>query len=226
MTRHPRGPALVVAVEGLEGAGKTTVVQRCAAMLSARSVSATVVPEFTSSPLGSYLMTRLSTDRFLRDPANVPSAWTQVFSVVADLAYAVEYAVPAAARTHTVVLKDRWHESVVACQHVALADEYGLDDRVACGMIDGVVRTLPDPADVRIWLHAPEAVRVDRLRARADYDPEDLPVLRRRERAYQQLLSDPRRRGGFVFVDSSRPVGEVVDAVLETIMTALDGPSR
>ncbi|MFG1677897.1 hypothetical protein [Micromonospora sp. NPDC049282] len=224
MTRDSRRPALVVAVEGLEGAGKTTVVNGCAAILAARSVSATVLPEFTASPLGGYLMTRLSADRFLRDPVNVPSAWTQVFSVVADLAYALEYSLPAAARAHTVVLKDRWHESVVACQHVALADEYGLDDSLACDMIDGVVRTLPDPADVRIWLHAPEAVRVRRLRDRADYDPEDLPVLRRRERAYQQLLSNPQRRAGFVFVDSSRPADEVVDAVLEIVLAALDRP--
>lgn len=219
MTGPDVGPGLVVVLEGLEGTGKTTVARECAARLSALSLTATVVPEFTASPLGSYLASRLVTDRFLRDPANTPSAWTQVLSVAADLAYAVEYVVPGAARSHAVVLKDRWHESVVACQHVALADEYGLDDVTAATMIENLVRPVPDPAHLKIWLQAPEPIRLRRLRDRDDYHPDDLPTLRRRAEAYRRLLDDPDRRREFVFVDSSPDLDAVVDTVLKLVLS-------
>lgn len=211
---------VVVAFEGLEGAGKTTAVATCEQILRDMSVSVGVVGEFSESPLGEYLFQRLSQDRFLRDPRRARTAWTQVFAVAADTAFALEYTIPDLRDRHQVVLKDRYRESVVACQHVAVADEYGISDREAHDILAGVTRPLPDIADLVVWLDVPAPVRHERLRRRHDFFPGDAEILRRRELSYRRLLGGEDPPPNYRVVDGTGDVLDVGRRIVDLILSA------
>jgi len=208
---------VVIAVEGMEAAGKSSVVGSCVSMLNAAGIRSAVAPEFSSSPLGDYLLHRLTRDRFMRDPDNPRSAWTQILSVAADTAYSLEYTLPELSAAHQVVLKDRYRESLVACQAVALADEYGISDRQACEVLLPLASNLPDIADGLIWLEAPEAVRRERLERSGEFDDRDQPVYRRRELAYRWLMANSEWNAKPVVVDASVPLADVCQRVIEVV---------
>ena len=118
-------------LEGLEGAGKTTVCESLVAALGARGIASELVPEFSDSLLGEYLTERLGRNKFLLDPTVPSSAFTQIYSVAADTAYAFEYAVRNAHRSGAVAIKDRGRESVAACQALAFVAELGMAETEA-----------------------------------------------------------------------------------------------
>ncbi|MEU4741440.1 hypothetical protein AB0G02_13390 [Actinosynnema sp. NPDC023658] len=212
-----------MAVEGMECSGKTTVVETCARALNDASVSTAVVGEFSESPLGDYLHARLSRDRFLRDPDRPRTAWTQAFAVAADTAFAFEYTIADLRASHQVVLKDRYRESLVACQHTALADEYAMTDDEAHQLLADVAAKLPDVADLVIWLDVPEHERYARLRARGDFMEGDQGILARREIAYRKLLGAADWPGGHEVVDGAGSSEEVMGRVLRLIEQKLTG---
>jgi thymidylate kinase len=214
---------IVVAIEGMEGAGKTAVVTGVAKALGDSHINSAVVPEFSDSPLGAYLSSRLLKDRFLRDPDRPRTAWTQIYSVAADTAYALEHSVVDLRSSHEVVLKDRYRESLVACQHVVLADEYGLTDTAAHDLLVGIAGNLPHVADLVIWLDVPAAVRYRRMRERGDFIDGDEQLLRRRERSYERLLASSTWPRPGLTVNGAASLTDVITMVAGQIIDRLPG---
>lgn len=216
-----RAVGLVVAIEGMEGAGKTTALHTTAGLLTTIGWRVVTVDEFSASPLGDYLQGRLRADRFLRDPDRTPTAWTQVFSVAADTAFALEYTTAELRASYDIVLKDRYRESLVACQHVAVADEYGMTDAAAHDAVAAIASRLPDPADIVVWLDVPADERQQRLYSRGDFVPGDEHVLRRREASYRRLIGQPGWSRKYRFVDGTGDQRDVATRIVAIVTAAM-----
>jgi thymidylate kinase len=215
---------MFVVFEGLEGVGKTTLARQCAEHLTRRGLRAVVVPEFSVSPIGDYLHSRLTKDPFLREPG-LQTAITQIMSVAADTAHAAEYNIAPALAQYDVVIKDRYRESLVACQHVSLVEEYGW---CAAEAIDALVRVaalIPINPQITFYLCAPASVRHARLATRDDYSsscaPDEVRYMSLRELAYERLLTAYPWAPKPLRVDTARPLDDLAAALSNTIVTAI-----
>ncbi len=181
---------LFVVFEGMEGVGKTTLLQECAKELNRNSIETVTVTEFSDSPIGAYLKRRLHSDPFLREPGS-RTALTQIFVIAADTAYAVEHSVKSLIERDVVVLKERYRDSIVACQHISLVDEYGWnEDQAVNRLIELAGMIIVDP-DLTLYLHAPEVVRMRRLGKRKESarltGQHAIEIMRRRAKVYDKL---------------------------------------
>jgi thymidylate kinase len=206
-----------IALEGLEGAGKSTVADALCLTLSKLGCASQVVPEFSDSSLGSFLLKRLEKDRFLRDPVVPQTAYTQLYSVAADTAHALEYAVPGLLAEGTCAIKDRYRESVVACQSLSLSRECGLSEQTAYATALSVASHLPDPVQWLFWLDVPLVERVRRLRERGDYEVRDRSIYEFRERQYRRLMMDPAWGWRAVLIDGSGSVSQTVVRIMQSL---------
>lgn len=206
-------------LEGLEGAGKTTVCEKLSAKLADRGVPTVVVPEFSESLLGGYLTQRLATQKFLLDPSVSSSAFTQIYSVAADTAYAFEYQVAAAHKSGAVAIKDRGRESVVACQSLAFVLELGMPENEAFALAERIAQHIPIPPTTGgFWLDASPEVRLRRLSDREDVDPDERFVYGLRERAYQHLRASPTWEWSLIDIDANLDVDVVTTRILDLAM--------
>jgi thymidylate kinase len=208
---------MFVVLEGPEGVGKTTISQCCVERLGRFGIHATVVPEFSTSALGTYLHARLATDPFLREPG-MQTAVTQVLAVAADTAHAVEYGVAPLLKVCDVVLKDRYRESLVACQYLALVKEYGWNSETAMCRLIEIATLMPFAPDITFHLQASAATRITRLRTRDGIQSgcdtaENIDYMARRAEAYQHLLENYPWTPAPVWIDAERPVDEVVSEI-------------
>lgn len=215
--RH--GP-VIVAVEGLEGSGKSSVITYCSELLKAQGLRVACVPEFSTTLVGDYLRERLQGNRFLLDPDGAPSAWTQIHAVAADTAIALEYTIPQLASRYDIILKDRYRESIIACQHVALSHEYGYSYEEARLLTASIVARLPDPATTIVWLEASLESRRARVQQRGDYVAGDDQTFSLREEAYRWLM---RGGGNWAWrahtLDANAPLQTVAEELLDIILT-------
>jgi thymidylate kinase len=206
-----------VALEGLEGSGKSKQIELVSARIREAGYSVATVPEFSESLLGDYLFERLDEDRFLRAPGRT-SAVTQLLAVAADTAYALEYF----AADFDLVLKDRYRESIVACQHVALVAEYGYSIADALKICQFVASAIPDPADEVLWLDCDIETRVDRLRARGDFQEGDEEYFERRAVGYT-WMKDPNSGWNWraIQIDAGREMEVVSDEIVRLLLEKL-----
>jgi dTMP kinase len=141
---------LLVAIEGIDGAGKTTLAHRLGAMLNAAGITTQVSKEPTTGPWGmkmreSAAAGRLDADDELR------------YLLLDRQAHVAELIAPALARGELVIL-DRYYPSTVAYQGAAGLDVHALLDANAFA---------PKP-DLLLVLDLEPAVGLARIRARGD----------------------------------------------------------
>ncbi len=104
---------LFITVEGLEGSGKTTLVQALAHWLREQGYSVCVTAEPGSSPLGKWLR-----DILLQGEER--TAWAEVFLFLADRAEHVAKVIRPALERGEIVLCDRFTDSTLAYQGFGL----------------------------------------------------------------------------------------------------------
>ena len=199
MTAIRRGR--LVAVEGIDGTGKSTLVLALARALRLRGYSVAVRREPADRRLG-----RLAQEASVRD------AWTGAVYFTVDR-HLARPALLAALRTHDLVVSDRSYFSTVAYQGSALP----AGDR---RRIESLQRGASVPPDLVLLLDLSPAAALERLGARSSVRA---PLERRRTlarvaAAYRRLA----RRERWRVLDASRPRSELVAEALR----AIDPPGR
>ncbi|KAB7769114.1 dTMP kinase [Xanthomonas maliensis] len=141
---------LLVVIEGIDGAGKTTLARRLAETLSAAEIPVVCSKEPTNGPWGTQLRQSAATGRL--------SADEEATLLIRDRRDHVEQLIaPALARGEVVIL-DRYFPSMIAYQGAA---GLPLDNLMALNAF------APRP-DVLLLLDLPPATGLARIRARGD----------------------------------------------------------
>ncbi|MGH9081641.1 MAG: dTMP kinase [Acidimicrobiales bacterium] len=200
----------LIALEGIDGCGKSTQAQRLADRLGAL-----LTFEPGATELG------VSLRRLLLDSGEVPVAGrAEALLMAADRAQHVAEVVLPALEAGTWVVTDRYAASTLAYQGHGRGLDLTWLDRLVEWATDGVV------PDVTVLIDVPVAVAASRRRA----TPEDR--LERQGDGFQQRVADGYRRlaaeatAPWVAVDGSGTVEEVAAAVWSGVTAAIGSPSE
>jgi len=203
MTARPRRRGRLVALEGIDGAGKSTMVRTLAAALRRRGLSVCLRHEPTDARLGA-----------LAQSASVQDAWTGAIYFTVDR-YLARPGLEHDLRRYDVVVTDRSYFSTIAYQGSALPAR----DRVRLEAIQLATTRTPDRV---LLLDLPSSAAIARLgrRTSARGPLERARTLERVARAYRGLD----RRNGWIVLDARRPPRELVAQAVRDLR--LDGASR
>jgi dTMP kinase len=202
-----------ITFEGIEGSGKSTQLQRLAALLRERG--RTVVA--TKEPGGTAIADRIRA--LLLDSKNVIDPIAEVLLFAASRRqHTVEVIRPASERGE-IVLCDRYADSTLAYQgfgRLLNLDQLRTLNRWATGDLD---------PDLTFLFDLPEEVGLSRAVRRNSnatddegrFEAEDLRFHRRVREGYRTLaLEEPSR---FAVVDANGPIEEVVERTLAAVRT-------
>jgi dTMP kinase len=200
---HRRGR--LVALEGIDGAGKSTLARSLARALRRRGLSVALRHEPTDPKLG-----------MLAQSVSGEDAWTGAVYFTVDR-YLARPALERALDRHDVVVTDRSFYSTLAYQGSALTarDQRRLEEleRTATLAPDRVILLEIDP---------PAALRRLGRRSEGRGPLEQRRVLERVARAYRRLARDPR----WAVLDAGLPPDEVVRRALAHVGVGRPAPAR
>jgi dTMP kinase len=211
MAEPTPGPGHLVAVEGIDGSGKTTVAQRLCDHLRARE---TLVFE-TREPTDAYTGTAVR--EAIRDPEHDPMSEALLFA--ADHAGHVA-TIRQALADGAVVVSDRYSISWRAYQSVTLEDV--LEDEPA-GWLEGVLEPFELTPDLVLLLDLPVERALERVEAR-DVGPAKFEAEAFLKEVRGRYLTLARERG-YERIDASGSPDEVFEACRERVEGLVDGGS-
>jgi dTMP kinase len=198
---------VLVTFEGIEAAGKSTLIAALENDLTARGEAVLVTREPGGTPLGDSLRTVFLDPSFAVDPV------AEVMLLNASRAQLVADVIAPALKARTVVLCDRFFDSTVAYQGYGR----GLDiDSLLEICLAATHRIAPD---LTFLLDVPVEVSAARVRARGGTDRlerEDAAFHARVREGYLALAG--RFANRFVVLDSTRPA----DALAHVALDAFD----
>lgn len=196
-----------IAIEGVDGAGKTTVARRVVDALAADGFDVRFVREPGGTPTGEAIR------RVLLDRGGVVAPWAEALLFAAGRSQLAAEVVGPALEEGAVVVSDRTVYSSLAYQGGARG--LGLD----------TVRAVNEAGLQGVWPHLVVLLEMEPAAALAREDTADrisvegAALQQRVADAYATLAAaDPER---FVVVDASAPLGEVVAHVLDEIRSRL-----
>jgi dTMP kinase len=203
MKRRRRRRGRLVALEGIDGAGKSTLALAIASSLRRRGFSVALRHEPSDPKLGS-LAQNVSRD----------DAWSGAVYFTVDR-YIARPALERALSTHDVVLTDRSFYSTLAYQGSILAPR-------EARRLKELEQTATREPDQVILLEIPSRAALRRLggRRRTRGPLEQRATLERVARAYRALARDPR----WVVLDARAPVRDLVREALARLR--LPRPTR
>ncbi len=186
----------LIALEGIDGAGKSTLARSLAAALRRRGFSVRLRREPTDRRLGA-----------LAQSASVHDAWSGAIYFTIDR-YLARPSLEKDLARHDLVIADRSYFSTLAYQGSALPAR----DRARLEAIQIATTRLPDRV---ILLDLPPARAIARLGRRASTRGplERARTLHRVARAYRALA----RRDRWIVLDARRPAPELVAAAVESL---------
>jgi len=189
---------MFVTVEGIDGAGKTTVVEA----MRDEFGDATFTHEPTESWLGDAV------ERAVGDDDSEPL--TDLFLFAADHADHLRRVVRPALKEDAFLVCDRYVDSRYAYQGATLADRLGVDDALAW------VRDVHEPwtvyPDLTLLLDVPVETALARKEAGDKYERAEF--LRDVAENYRRLAEKEER---FVVIDASQDAGGVAEDCVETV---------
>lgn len=193
---------MLVAFEGIDGSGKSTVMKKVAARLRKDGVRVRITQEPTGTWLGQAVRRAISSKI---DPMAL------AFLFLSDRAQHVR---DIAGSQEEIVVTDRYRDSTTAYQAVALADR--VPDALA--YFTRLQDSLFPAPDLAILLDIPAEVGVARIAGRTKKEPfEKIQFLRRVRSNYLKLATGNR----LIVVDAQPTVDEVVEKVLRLIRSRI-----
>jgi len=195
---------MLITLEGLDGAGKSTCIE---ALREADTLGDAV---FTREPTDTWYGEAV--DRSLGDPEADPLA--ELFLYTADHAAHLADTVHPALEHGRVVVSDRYSDSRYAYQGVSLAGRF--DEPVA--FVREVHQPWTRPPDVTIYLDVDPETAAERSGATNKFETAEY-LARVRENYERLVAADPDR---FVRVDATQSHEAVRSEVLEHVETLLD----
>ena len=200
-----------ITFEGLEAAGKTTLIAALEDDLRARGENVLVTREPGGTPMGDRIR------QIWRDPANAIDPLAEALLMSADRAQHVASVIVPATGAGTTVLCDRYFDSTIAYQGFGR----GLDIEMLLEL--SLLATSRVTPSLTLLLDIPADVSIARLRARNDgdrFDGEDLAFHRRVRGGYQELVK--RFPGRYIVLDGTAPP----DVVRAAAHVAIDARRR
>ncbi len=191
----PRARGWLVALEGIDGAGKSTVARALAGALRRRGLSVAVRHEPSDPRLGA-----------LAQSVSPEDAWTGAVYFTVDR-YLARPALESALARHDVVVTDRSFYSTLAYQGSALPAR----ERRRLAELERTATREPDRV---ILLDIEPRTALARLGSRRRRGPlEERRTLERVARAYRALARERR----WVVVDAEAPVAEIARGAAERV---------
>ena len=190
-----------VGFEGVEGAGKSTVVGAVASRLEKAGGEVVIVREPGGTPIGEDIRRLLLHSEAMSD-------WTEAALFAAARAELVRVAVAPALSRGAYVLSDRTYYSSLAYQGVGRGLGVEAVRSLNTRVLEGVV------PDVVVVLDVDPAVGFARETDRDRIGGEGLAFQQKVADAYRSIANHDER---VVLIDASQPTAEVVQAVLEVI---------
>lgn len=200
MTGKAIPEGLLVAIEGIDGAGKTTLARRLRAYLDALGVVVTLSKEPTAGPWGMRLRESAATGRL--------KAGDEVKFLLRDRIQHVEEVIQPALTRGEVVILDRYFPSMIAYQG---ARGYPVDG------LQRLNEFAPTP-DVTILVDVSPEVGLARIAARGD-TPNSFETLETLQRARRIFLELP--MPGITVIDGRQSEDEVFTKAQLAVLTAV-----
>lgn len=197
--KSTRVRGLFVSFEGLDGSGKSTLVDEVYQFLKRQNYPVESVAEFSESSFGEYLRDTLTIDKFMRSQTKGKSFLTQVFAIYLDWIYLTEQIILPHLNSGKIVLKDRHIDSVIACQLPNLLAEYSLDKEEAFSWFKHVISIAPVIPDLTVYLDVPLEERINRLGSRDSIyreaqghtvSQEDIRVFSAQQTIFEQIAKE------------------------------------
>lgn len=192
-----------LAIEGIDGAGKSTVARMVADALEERGHAVTLVREPGGTPAGERIR-----DILLRSDSSLDD-WTEALLFAAARAQLAADVVSPALQRGDLVVSDRSYHSSIAYQGAARGLGVEAVERVNRYALRGVV-----PDMVALLRLDPER-GLDREVAADRISSEGLDFQRRVAEAYDRIAEGEPDR--FLVVDASAPLHEVVERIVEAV---------
>jgi dTMP kinase len=202
--QRPLARGILVALEGIDGTGKSTQASRLAGLFGEQGYAVTLLREPTLSPWGRRIREATSTSAAVLAPSQALDLFLQ------DRRYDVAAHIKPALAARRLVLMDRYYFSTIAYQG-------------ALGIDPDYIRRLneafaPRP-DLVLWLRLPPAQALERIRqarGQADQMFEREDHLHKVDRLYRTLLG-PQVHA----VDAGQPLEAVTAAMQQKIQAIL-----
>lgn len=199
---------MLIAFEGVEGAGKSTQLHVTAEALRARGLTVVETREPGGTVLGVELRRLL-----MHQLDNPPASMTELLLYLADRAqHLAEIIRPALARGE-VVLTDRFSASTIAYQ--GFARQLDVDTVIR---LDAIVRQEIAPA-LTVLLDCPVTIGLRRARDDDRFHREDEAFHERVRAAFLRFAHDTPER--YRVIDATRPADEVRALVLAAVLQCL-----
>jgi thymidylate kinase len=168
---------LLVAFEGIDATGKSTLAPRVSKLLQSQyNLKSVFIEEFPADYLSGYLSDLMAVDPLLRLHDSKPTPVTQTLVLIGAHVYKYETQLADALTSNQVVCVERYTASILAYQPVFLAMETSRTRAELEEWISSVLSLVP-PADINILLTAEPEIIAARIRARDEWDEENMKLL-------------------------------------------------
>ena len=204
-------PGLLVALEGIDGAGTTTQARRLAAALEERGVATHLTREPSDGPVGRLLREILAGKHASTD------ATTLSLLFAADRADHIQREVAPALAAGRVVVSDRWVHSSLAYQGAG-------EERAWIAELNKRARR----PDLTLFLRVAPEVAADRRAASRDVEElfDALAMQRRVARGYDEVMAELGATDRIEILDGEEAVDRVADRCLALTLSLVPPEAR
>jgi dTMP kinase len=195
-----------ITFEGIEAAGKSTLIAALNDDLRARGENVLVTREPGGTPLGNRIR------QIWRDPASAIDPLAEALLMSADRAQHVAAVIVPAARAGVTILCDRYFDATIAYQGFGR----GLDIEMLLDL--SLLATSRVSPDLTLLLDIPPELSLTRVQARGGADRmerEDAAFYARVRAGYHELVKRYGHR--FVVLDGTQPPAQVLAAAHDAI---------